>query len=436
MAAVLIPLGFAGGWRLMSDRNAALTALPVAYSPQDRRLSVIILPFENGSDDPSQDNLAVSFTRDVTSQIAQDSAIPVVPAATAAAFRGKTTDLHAIRREYNVHFAIEGNIRRANGRLVVAVNTFDTSDDRSVRSDRFDLPDTSQSWDYLLHGIADGYGMAGMGAEFARARLEHPNNLDKRDLMFASFAPSLMADSKDNYRKRMALVDRALALDPDYVWALHRSARLAADNAMAGFSADSKADLALALTRLDRALELAPNDFGSLKHKSHILRLQGDLDGATAVIKRLLELNPVSGFRYFDLGLIRLMQGHPEELLTDMQTARRLVSRDDPSDIQAMDAWLAMALFANGRFEEAIPQARLAMGELPNDTGQVGEVPWLALIAAEYLGGNEAVARTQLQQFLSTTRMNNNLDAVQRRPTLAATPRLQEALRGAGMPER
>ena len=143
----------------------------------------------------------------------------------------------------------------------------------------------------------------------------------------------------------------------------------------------------------------------------------------------------MSGFRYFDLGLIRLMQVHPEELLTDMRMARRLASRGDSSDAQAMDAWLAMALFANGRFEEAIQQAWLAMAELSKESGRVGEVPWLALISAEYLGGNEAVAKTQPKYYLGTTRMLNNLNAVKQVPTLTATPRLLEALRGTGMPE-
>jgi TolB-like protein/Flp pilus assembly protein TadD len=362
---VVVLVGALGSWRVLHDRNAvfvATVARPVAYSPEDRRQSVIILTFENSSGDSSQDSLAISLTRDLTSKIGQDSTVPIIPAAAAAGYRSKTRDLRAIRREYNVHFAIEGDIRRANDRLIVAINIFDTSDDRSVWSDHFDLPDTDQSRDYLLEGIANGYEQASMDAEFAHAKLEHPNDLDKRDLMFATNTSSLRAETKDNYLKKMALVEQALALDPNYVWALHMSARLATDYALGGFSTDSKSDLALALNRVDRALQLAPNDFDTLKDKSHILRAQGDLDGATVVIKRLLELNPVSGFRYFDLGLIRLMQGHPEELLTDMQTARRLASRGDPSDAQAMDAWLAMALFANGRFDEAISQARIGCG--------------------------------------------------------------------------
>jgi hypothetical protein len=79
-------------------------------------------------------------------------------------------------------------------------------------------------------------------------------------------------------------------------------------------------------------------------------------------------------------------------------------SRGDPSDAQARDAWLAMAMFANGRF-------------------------------AQYFSGNATAAKAQLQNFLSRPRILSNLAAVKKVPTLAATPRLQEVLRGAGMPE-
>jgi TolB-like protein len=129
---VVVLVGALGSWRVLHDRNAvavATVARPVAYSPEDRRQSVIILPFENSSGDSSQDSLAISFTRDLTSKIGQDSTVPNIPAATAAGYRNKTRDLRAIRREYNIHFAIEGDIRRANDRLIVAVNIFDTSDD-------------------------------------------------------------------------------------------------------------------------------------------------------------------------------------------------------------------------------------------------------------------------------------------------------------------
>ena len=143
----------AGGWWTLHGRTvpppaAAVVApaapRPVAYSPQDRRQSVIVLPFENSSGDPTQDGIAAAITRDVMDRIAEDNAIPLVPAGTASAYRGKTLDLHAIGRDHDVHFALTGNARRQDGRLIVSATLYETADVRTVWSQRFDRPGSSR----------------------------------------------------------------------------------------------------------------------------------------------------------------------------------------------------------------------------------------------------------------------------------------------------
>ena len=137
----------AGGWWTLHDRIAhpvgAVVApaapRPVAYSPQDRRQSIIVLPFENSSGDPTQDNAAAAVTRDVQDRIAEDSTMPLIPPGTASAYRGKTLDLHAIGRDHDVHFALTGDARRQDGRLIVSATLYETADIRPVWSQRFDL---------------------------------------------------------------------------------------------------------------------------------------------------------------------------------------------------------------------------------------------------------------------------------------------------------
>ena len=56
-----------------------------------------------------------------------------------------------------------------------------------------------------------------MDAEAARAMREHPDSLDKRDLMFAALATPCHSHRRQNILARIALIERALALDPNYV---------------------------------------------------------------------------------------------------------------------------------------------------------------------------------------------------------------------------
>jgi TolB-like protein len=438
---VLVAILAVGGWWALRERTpvpvvAATTSMatrPAAYSPEDRRMSVIVLPFENSSGDPRQDSQAVKMTRDVTNRIAQDSTKPIVPAQTASAYRGKSVDLHAIRQTHNVHFAVTGSVRLQNGRLMVSVNVFDTEDDRSVWSDQFNEDDREENYQAILQKIGSGFDQISVDVEAAKAMQEHPNALDKRDLMIAASASSLLPSTKNNFLTKIALVEKALALDPDFLWALRTSAALSANLILSGYSTDAKAESARALTRIDRALELAPNDFGTLEQKVRVLRIEGDIDGAEALTRELIRMNPLSAYQYWNLGIIRLIQGHPEEMLTNMQIARRLVAvGNDPS---LYDVYLALALLANGHFADSISQARLAAAESPT-VSRNGDISGMMLIAAEYLNGNEEQAKADLKHFLATPRTLSTLKAVQSAPSLANIPKLVDALRQAGMPEQ
>jgi adenylate cyclase len=439
---VLAMIFASGGWWMLRDRtspSAVTSAMapaaprPPAYSPQDRRQSVIVLPFENSSGDPAQDSVAADITRRVTDLISRDKTVPLVPAATAVAYNGKTLDLHAIAREHDVHFALTGNVRRQDGHLIVSATLYDTADLRPIWSQRFDRPDSPDEWWLIPAIINSNFQQATTDAEVARAMREHPNDLDKRDVMYAENATSLRQISKAHTQAKIALIDRALALDPDYVWALREMARKRADLVNNGFSPDPLADLTIAAKAVDRALMLAPNDYTTLREKANVLRAQGNLDEAAALLRGLIERNPTQAHRYRELGAIQLTQGHPTEALENFMTAKRLVMGDDM--VEPIDSIIAVALLANDRFPEAIEQARRTIPEIPAESGGIAEAPWLALIAAERESGQEAQARADLQKFLSTPRVWHTMAEVQKVPYLAANPKLLDGLRRAGMPE-
>ena len=207
-----------------------------------------------------------------------------------------------------------------------------------------------------------------------------------------------------------------------------------ADLVFNGFSSDPSADLAHALRSVDKALLLAPNDLGALREKSRVLRAQGDLDGAEVVVRKLIALKPVVSYRHNDLGWILLAQGRPKEALDSLITAKRLAATDTDFIHQLLDANLAIALVANDRFIEAIPQARLAIAGFTSENGRDVEIPWLALIAAESLRGQEAQARADLEKFLAVPRTWRTMAEVGRFPLFAANTQLLEGLRRAGMP--
>jgi DNA-binding winged helix-turn-helix (wHTH) protein/TolB-like protein len=191
--ALLVLVGFPSGvFRPLTASR------PATYSSEDRRLSFIVLPFENSSGDPAQDGVAAGITRDVIDQLTGFTRIqgsPLIPAATSALYRGQTIDLHKIGRDHKVHFALTGNARRQDGRLIVSAALYETDNDRPIWSQQFDRADSSDQWKSIVKHITDRLQQAAIDAEVARAMREHPNSLDKRDLYLASLTSSLDAKS-------------------------------------------------------------------------------------------------------------------------------------------------------------------------------------------------------------------------------------------------
>jgi class 3 adenylate cyclase/TolB-like protein/tetratricopeptide (TPR) repeat protein len=441
--AVLVAILAVGGWWTLRERTAvpvvaATTSMalrPAAYSPEDRRMSVIVLPFESSSGDPAQEGIAAEITRDLINYLAQIRYSLVIPAATSALYRGKTIDLPKVGRDQNVHFALIGDARRQDGRLMVSATLYETDTARVIWSQRFDSPDRGDDWNSVVHRITNGVLQASIDAEVARAQREHPNSLDKRDLYYAARATSLSSDTKQNLLTRIALIDRALAADPDFVPALWRKARLSATLVTLGFSSDRDADLTTAQKAADRALQLAPNDVNSLGLKALVLQLQGNLDGAEALIRKAIELLP-QGAWIGQLGQIQMAQGRYREALESFMTVKQQMGADTSPSV---DQDLASALLANDRFPEAIAAAQLAIAQWTTvDASRSGELPWLTLIAAESEDGQNARARADLEKFLATPRTLRTTADIQRSNVthFATIKQLLDGLRRAGMPEK
>jgi class 3 adenylate cyclase/TolB-like protein/tetratricopeptide (TPR) repeat protein len=404
---------------------------PAPNSAQDRRMSITVLPFENSSGNSAQDSTGADIASDVIQSIADNYCVAqLIPVANSTIYRDKPADLRAIARDYNVHFVLTGSARRQDERLKVSAALYETYKDQTIWSQGFDRPDRVDEWRGIIGTIGTKTCQATREAEVARAMHEHPGSLDKFDLYLAASSGPLQMASKQNSLAHIALLERALALDPDYVIALRSKAHSYADLVLNGFSSDPDADTAIAMKTIDRSLQLEPDDVQGLATKAHVLHAQGDLDGAAALLRKTIELRPLDGWRIRELGQIQISQGHYKEALESFLTAKQLLSPTNPSAHHSV----ALALLANDRFPEAIAEARLAIAEWHVAGGPAAEFPWLALIAAESENGQEAEARTDLQKFLATPRSYRTMAEIQKNSQFAGNQKLLEGLRSAGMP--
>jgi TolB-like protein len=89
--------------------SASAPAIPATVP----RLSIVVLPFVNLSDDRDQQYLADGLTEDLTTDLSNISGTFVISRNSAFTYKGKSVDAGQVGRELGVRYVLEGSVRRS-----------------------------------------------------------------------------------------------------------------------------------------------------------------------------------------------------------------------------------------------------------------------------------------------------------------------------------
>ncbi len=93
--------------------SIAETGTPITLSTAPR-LSIVVLPFVNLSNDPEQEYFADGIADDLTTDLSRISGSFVIARTTAFTYKGKPVDVRQVGRELGVRYVLEGSVRRAS----------------------------------------------------------------------------------------------------------------------------------------------------------------------------------------------------------------------------------------------------------------------------------------------------------------------------------
>jgi adenylate cyclase len=187
----------------------------VPRAPVAPRLSIVVLPFSNLSDDQGQQYFADGITEDLTTDLSRLAGMFVISRNTAITYRSKRVDTRQIGRELCVRYVLEGSVRRADNRVRVNAQLIDAETDAHLWAERFDgdAGDLFALQDEITSRIAVALNLELVAAEAARST-EHPEALD---YILQGRAAAMNTISRAKYAEAIPLFERALALDPHSV---------------------------------------------------------------------------------------------------------------------------------------------------------------------------------------------------------------------------
>jgi adenylate cyclase len=135
LVALLVLIAGGTWWFLNANRPAAVASKAPAEAA---RISLVVLPFTNLSNDPAQDYFADGVTENLTTELSRLHNSFVIARNTAFTFKGKSLDAKAIGKELGVRHVLEGSVQRDANRVRVNAQLIDAESDAHVWADRFE----------------------------------------------------------------------------------------------------------------------------------------------------------------------------------------------------------------------------------------------------------------------------------------------------------
>ena len=156
--------------------SSATSRSPPIAAP---RLSIVVLPFTNLSDDREQQYFADGITEDLTTDLSRIAHSFVISRNTAFTYRNKVVDTKQVGRELGVRYVLAGSVRRSGSRVRVSAQLIDAATDAHLWAEQFDR-DTGDLFalqNEITGRLANALGVELIAAEAARP-IEHPDALD------------------------------------------------------------------------------------------------------------------------------------------------------------------------------------------------------------------------------------------------------------------
>lgn len=323
------------------------------------RPAIAVLPFSNMSGDPGQDYFSDGISEDIITGLSKLRWFLVIARNSTFVYRGRSVHVRQVGEELGVGYVVEGSVRKSGGRLRITAQLNDVTTGSHVWAERYDrdFADVFAVQDEITEAIVAAIEPQLYAAENLRVRRKHPNSMDAWELVMRALSHYWRVTRHDN-ELAQALLEQAIAIDPDYGQALGVLAASYTFGAHMGWAemqtiSDIVERTALAAVRADSEDPWAHHALGAF------YLITRRFDDSLAEFELALRLNPsfLQAQNYYATALS--FCGRWEESLEAVSRAIQLSPRDPFSALYYGSACLAQYIGSN--YEEAMRLARIAI---------------------------------------------------------------------------
>jgi serine/threonine protein kinase/Flp pilus assembly protein TadD len=361
---------------------AFLLFLPssVKVKDNDALETIAVLPFIDMSPNKDQEYFSDGLSEELLNVLAKYPKLRVTSRTSSFSFKGKNVDLKTIAAKLNVKHILEGSVRRSGKNLRITVQLINVESDAHLWSETYDgtMDNIFAVQETISHSVAEALKIVLLREETVTQKRE-PNPEAYNAYLLGKY----FSAQRENSEKGIRYFQHALAIDSNYAPAWVELSVIHTDQANSGSvpvgtgyeQARREAEKALGLDpnlgsahlqigwikrRYDwdwsgadecyqRALKLDAGNARVVSAAAGLARTLGRFDESVRLMRRSVELNPVSASWHFNLGLNASSAG----MLDESQAAFEKCLELNPQFPNGHSA-LGLAILLKGKPDSAL----------------------------------------------------------------------------------
>jgi adenylate cyclase len=420
--------------RLAGEAAPAIRSSSSAIQVQDLALpdkpSIVVLPFDNMSAEAGQDYLADGIVEAITAALSCIRSFFVIARSSAFTYKGRATNARDIGKELGVAYLLEGSVQKAGNRLRIIVQLIETEGGAHVWSSRFDgaIDDFFDLEDRITEQVAGALQPSIRIAEIERSRRKRPQDLGSYDFTMRAM-PHVWALEKEESAKALELLEKALAIDPEYPLALSLAGWCHAQRSVYNWADDIAVSQAMARSLAERAAEMSGDDPIILAVLGAVHTFVRNYGTARVLLERAVTLDPNAAWAWSRLGWLENYADRSQKAIGNFERALRL-SPIDPMNFNNF-VGMGSAHEVAQEYDTAAGFYRRALEERPNAS-------WIYRNLASSLSGADRVEEAK-QAFAELMRSYPDLTVSKYKQAMVFSPavldRMAENLRKLGLPD-
>ncbi len=382
------------------DLPQSFPPLRTTHAPVEKETpSIAVLPFVNMSRDEENEYFADGLSEELLNVLAKIRGLRVASRTSAFSFKGKDVDIPTVAQKLNVATVLEGSVRKSGKRVRITAQLIQVATDSHLWSETYDreLEDIFAVQDDIAQSVVKELRAALLGepaesaagksaaADVRQAATGRGDNPEAFQLYLQGKFYGERTTQADT-DKAIDLLQRALAIDPNFALAWAELSRVHQVQAGYGFApidegyeraraavqqalrlapdlAEGHIELGRVLQGHDwnwsaadasfrRALELAPGDAKALRAMAGLAGILGRLDEGLELMRKAIALDPLSARTHRQAALLYYQANRLDDTAAAFQLALDLSPNAGLSH-----AFLAITRVMQGRADEGLAVA-------------------------------------------------------------------------------